>query len=83
MGDTRNGARSALNLIAKACRLSRMPGFRVGIAGILGTANAAEFFAVWDPFCAVVDLLIGADNFFNQIDYTREVVGSEDIPPLT
>lgn len=80
MGSQRNGARGALNLIAKACKLSRTPGWRVGIQGILGTTEAANFFAVWDPFCAVVDLLIGADNYFNQIDFQDEVPGnSEDI----
>jgi hypothetical protein len=80
MGTQRNGARGALNLIAKACKLSRTPGWRIGIVNILGATEAADFFAVWDPFCAVVDLAIGADNFFNQIDYQEEVSGSEDNP---
>jgi len=82
MGTQRNGARSALNLVAKACKMSRTPGWRVGIGTILGTATAAEFFSVWDPFCAVVDLLIGADNFFNQIDFQPETIGTEDITLL-
>jgi len=80
MGTTRNGARSALNLVAKACKMSRLPGWRVGIGGILGTDQAAEFFAVWDPFCAFVDVLIGLDNFYNQIDYQNEEPGgTEDL----
>jgi hypothetical protein len=80
MGTQRNGARGALNAVAKACKLSRTPGWRVGITTILGTANATDFFAVWDPFCAFVDIAIGADNFFNQIDFQDEVPGdSEDI----
>lgn len=82
MGTQRNGARSALNLIAKACKLSRLPGFRVGITQILGSSQAATFFPAWDALCAVVDLLIGADNFYNQIDYSAEVSGSEDNPVL-
>lgn len=81
MGTQRNGARSALNLIAKACKLSRMSGFRTGITGILGPTEAADFFAVWDPFCAVVDILIGTDNFFNQIDFKEDFVGDEDLNP--
>jgi len=82
LGTQRNGARSALNLIAKACKLSRSSGWRVGIGTILGPNDAADFFAVWDPFCAVIDLLIGADNFYNQIDFSREEAGSEDILEL-
>jgi hypothetical protein len=82
MGTIRNGARSSLNLIAKACKLSRTAGWRVGITTILGATQAAEFFAVWDPFCAVVDLAVGADNFFNQIDFQSEAPGdSEDFIP--
>lgn len=80
MGAQRNGARTALNLIAKACKLSRLPGFRVGISNILGAPTAVDFFAVWDPFCAVVELLIGADDFYNQVDYQEETSGSEDNP---
>jgi len=82
MGSQRNGARSALNLLAKACKMSRLPGFRVGIGQILGGTEATAFFAVWDPMCAVVELLIGADNFFNQIDFQEETAGSEDIALL-
>lgn len=80
MGTQRSGARGALNDIKHACKLSRTPGWRVGITTILGGEDAALFFAVWDPFCAFVDLMIGADNYFNQIDYQDEVPNdSEDI----
>lgn len=79
MGTQRNGARGTLNLIAKACKLSKTPGWRVGITTILGADGATEFFAVWEPFCAVVDLAIGADNWYNQLDYQEETVGSEDV----
>jgi len=79
MGTQRNGARSALNLVAKACKMSRLPGWRVGITSILGADLATDFFAVWDPFCAVVDLAIGADNFYNQLDYQNEPGPGEDL----
>jgi hypothetical protein len=80
MGNQRNGARTSLNLIAKVCRLSRTPGWRVGITQILGSTDATDFYAVWEPFCAVVDILVAEDNFFNQIDYQDETPDlSEDI----
>jgi len=82
MGNIRSGARTFLNILAKACRLSRINGFRKGVEGILGADNAATLFTVWDPLCAVVDLLIGADDWYNQIDYAQETGGSEDIPPV-
>ena len=81
MGDIRNGARTFLNLLARCCRLSRFNGFRSGVIRILGPDDAGSLFAVWDPLCAVVDLLVGVDNWYNQKDYTSEVGGSEDIPP--
>lgn len=79
MGNIRNGSRSVLNLVWKACKLSRTPGFRTGITTILGATDGAEFLASWDALCAVVDVLVGVDNFFNQIDYVEEVAGSEDL----
>lgn len=82
MGDIRNGARTALNLMAKMCKLSRVPGFRSGVIGILGGEVAGDFFLLFDPLCTFVDLLIGADNWFNQIDYHEETSGSEDITPV-
>jgi hypothetical protein len=82
MGSIRNGARGALNDIQHACKLSRTPGWRTGITTILGSDVAADFLAVWDPLCSFVDVLIGLDNFFNQIDYSQETGGSEDIPTL-
>lgn len=82
MGNTRNGARSVLNLIAKACKLSRLPGFRSGIDQILGSANSTLFLTAWDALCGVVDVLIGVDNYFNQIDFVEETTGSEDNPAV-
>ena len=79
MGTIRNGARGALDAVAKACKLSRTPGWSVGINGILGPDGAAEFLAVWTPFCAVVDTLIAADNYYNQKDFQDEPpTGDED-----
>lgn len=79
MAKIRTGARSSLNDIAHACKMSRIAGWRSAIIAILGPEDSTTFLAVWDPFCAVVDLLIGLDNFYNQIDYLPEVSGSEDI----
>jgi hypothetical protein len=80
MGTIRNGARTFLNLLAKCCKLSHLPGFRTGINHILGD-GADAFFVVWDPLCAVVDTLIAADDWYNQIDRSGpSVAGSEDIP---
>jgi len=79
MGSIRNGARTFLNLMAKACRLSHLPGFSGGIGAILGAEVAGDFFALWNPLCAFVDTLIAADNWYNQKDYTAEDVASEDV----
>ena len=78
MGRIRNGARSALKLLADVCKLSRIPGFRGGVQQILGTENATTFFSLWDPLCAFIDLLIGADNWFNQIDADDDDGTGED-----
>lgn len=78
MGRIRNGARSALKLLADCCRLSRIPGFRGGVAQILGSANATTFFGLWDPLCAFIDTLIGLDNWFNQIDAVDDDSTGED-----
>lgn len=77
MGELRNGARSFLDVIAKACRLSHLPGFRGGITKILGTEDALVLFAVWDPFCAAVDLLIEADNWYNKRDTVEDNDGTD------
>lgn len=79
MGDIRNGARSVLNLLNKACKLSHIPGFRKGLTAILGADLVADFYVVWTPLCAFVETLVAADNWFNQIDYHQETAGTEDI----
>lgn len=78
MGTKRNGARSLLDLLAKCCRLSRLPGFSNGLTAILGTATAATFMNLWEPMCAFVDTLVAADNFFNQVDRQDDDGSGED-----
>jgi len=82
MGITRNGARTYLDVIAKACKLSRLPGFRSGLTTILGTGNAAELFAAWEPFCLIVDGLIAGDDFFNRKDHIDTDSSGEDTEAL-
>lgn len=79
MGRTVNGARSFLDIIAKACRLSHTPGFVTGLRTILGTEDADTLYALWSPFCSLVETLIAADNYYNKVDYQEETTGSEDI----
>lgn len=81
MGTIRNGARSFLNLMAKACKVSKMAGFRSGLNAILGEPTATEFFALWDPLCSFVDVLIGLDNWYNQIDTADDDEEGEDFVP--
>lgn len=78
MGITRNGARTYLDVIAKACRLSRLPGFRSGLNAILGPGNAGDLFAAWEPFCAIVDALIAGDDYFNRKDHVDSDGPGED-----
>lgn len=80
MGFTRNGARTFLDIIAKACRLSRIPGFRSGLERILGLEAFTLLIGVWEPFCNTVDILIATDDFFNRKDHHAEddAGGDED-----
>jgi len=80
MGFNRNGARTFLDTVAKACRLSRLPGFRGGLERILGLEAFTLLIAVWEPFCATVDILIATDDFFNRRDHNAEddAGGDED-----
>ena len=81
MGVSRNGARTFLNVMAKACKLSRLPGFRAGLNTILGTANATELFGLWEPLCLFVDGLVALDNFYNQKDTADDDSTGEDFTP--
>lgn len=79
MGTLRNGARTALNLLHKVCKLSHLPGFRSGLNSILGVDDTDSFYIAWTPLCNFIELLVANDNFYNQIDYVEEEAGSEDI----
>lgn len=81
MGTRRNGARSLLDLMAKCCKLTRLPGFSGGLTAILGSTNAAQFMALWVPLCALVDSFVAADNFFNQRDMQDDDGTGEDTAP--
>ncbi len=83
MGTTRNGARTFLTLMQKACHLSHLTGFRSGLARILGADASASFLALWDPVCALVDILIASDDWFNKVDATfPDLLGGEDQVPI-
>lgn len=73
MGFNRNGARSFLDVVSKACKLSRLPGFRGGLDRILGTTHATQVISLWEPFCVYVDFLISLDDVYNRKDHTDEV----------
>ena len=81
MGTNRNGARTFLEVIAKACRLSHMPGFRTGVDTILGPDSSTDLIAVWTPLCTLVETLIAGDDYWNKRDASLpDLVGSEDAP---
>lgn len=83
MGAQRNGARTMLDIIQKACRLSHLPGFTNGITRILGPSDGATFMALWVPLCALADQLIALDDHFNRVDATTpSPSGGEDVIPL-
>lgn len=74
----RNGARTFLNIMAKACKLSHFPGFTVGLNQILGETNASAFLNLWTPLCQFIEQLIALDDWFNQIDAGNQGDGGED-----
>jgi hypothetical protein len=81
MGSSRNGARTFLTVIAHACRLSHLPGFRSGLDTILGPDAAADLYGFWTPLCSFVDSLIALDDWYNKRDATLpDTDGSEDGP---
>jgi hypothetical protein len=80
MGASRNGARTYLTVIAKACKLSHLPGFRSGLTNILGSSEAVPILSAWDAFCALVELTISTDDWFNKKDATSpSPAGGEDV----
>jgi len=81
MGKTRNGARTFLFILQKACHLSHMAGFRNGLSTILGPDAAADFYALWTPACTMLESIINLDDYFNKRDATLpDSDGSEDAP---
>nr|CRY96348.1 hypothetical protein [uncultured prokaryote] len=81
MGTLVNGARTFLRILAKACKLSHLPGFRIGLTNILGFEQIAAFYAVWTPLCELVDAYVEADNWYNQKDYQNTDGTGEDTNP--
>lgn len=82
MGTQRNGARSFLNLLAKARKMRAMPGFVTGLEEILGVTDASALVVAWNAVDALITLLVGTDDWYNQLDYTSPSrTGSEDQPP--
>lgn len=81
MGEHRNGARTFLDIILKACKLSRLPGFRLGLNKILGPGQAEQLFLLWDPLCLAVDLIAQTDNFYNKKDTSEDFAEDEDYTP--
>lgn len=79
VGVTRNGARTFLDLGVKLCKLSHLPGFRLGLRKILGPTVADELFGFWTPFCQYLESLQSLDNYFNMRDAgLPDFVGGED-----
>jgi hypothetical protein len=82
MGTIRTGARSFLNLLAKACKMTRIPGFATGLKTILGAEVYNDFLGVWTPLCTFVDSLIALDNWYNQLDPVDDDGQGEDTTGL-
>lgn len=82
MGVKRNGARTFLNILWKACKLSRLPGFETGIRSILRPVDAGNVLNGWITFCSIIDGIVAVDNWYNQKDHeeTEAEEGSEDAP---
>jgi hypothetical protein len=79
MGAVRNGARTFLNLSKKICDLSHLPGFRPGMANILGPSVADDILVPFEGFCSAVETAIALDNHFNKVDTAPETTGDEDL----
>lgn len=81
MASNRNGARTFLFIMQKACRLSHMAGFRGGLDRILGPDAANDFYTLWTPACNMLESIIAMDDYFNKRDATLpDTDGSEDGP---
>lgn len=80
MGSQRNGARTFLALLERACKLSRLPGFVGGVRLILGVDDGNTFLALWQPLCGFIDALVGVDNYYNKKDASEEGTTEDGIP---
>jgi len=80
MGTQRNGARTFLDIMHKACSLSRFPGFVGGMRSILGVDTSNTFLALWVPLCSFIDVLVATDNFYNRKDATEEGTTEDGVP---
>ena len=78
MGLQRNGARTFLNILHHACKLSHLPGFVAAIGRILGPEKGAELLTVWQAVCDVIELAVASDNFYNQLDTVNDDASGED-----
>lgn len=79
MARTRTGARSYLELLRKVCKLFRHPGFTTGLINILGEAEGNGLIEAFLPVCAIVEVLLATDNYYNRVDTVAEFSGDEDI----
>ena len=82
MGARRNGARTFLDVLQAACKLSHLPGFRAGLDKILSPTVSAELFGFWEPCCQYIESLIALDDYWNKRDATLPdaAEGDEDGP---
>lgn len=78
MAGRRSGARTFLNVVLQACRLSHIAGFRTGLRNILGADPADELYGFWTPFCEYVESLVALDDYFNKRDATPGTDTAED-----
>ena len=78
----RTGARSFLDIMQRACKLSHMPGFQPAVRRILGPTTADPIIAAWVALCALIEAAIAADNWYNKIDSSApSPVDNEDTAP--
>lgn len=81
MGKDRNGARTFLELMRKACKMSHMAGFQTGLNTILGPGPASDLMSYWTPLCAFIEAILALDNYFNQRDTADDDSAGEDTTP--
>lgn len=75
---TRTGARTFLDIMRRACKLSHMPGFVTGLNLIIGETNGSALYNLWTPLCTLIESLIALDDVFNQVDASSQGDGGED-----